>query len=148
MLTSNFTICTSVLWYLIISVTELHFRLNRIGGVMLSVLASSVVYRGFKSRSGQTKNYEISMYCFSAKHAALRNKSEERRARNQNDMSEWSDIFTRGLSFQWIRAITKLPNSEKSYKGKVKTHNYINTKSVNNRKTVKTVMTLTWYRHF
>jgi hypothetical protein len=25
-----------------------------------------------------------------------------------------------------IRAITKLPNSEQSYKGKVKTHKYIN----------------------
>ena len=25
-----------------------------------------------------------------------------------------------------IREITKLPNSEQSYKGKVKTHNYIN----------------------
>jgi len=34
-----------------------------------------------------------------------------------------------------IRVITKLPNSEQSYKGKVKTHNYIKqTKSVNNRK--------------
>jgi hypothetical protein len=48
-----------------------------------------------------------------------------------------------------IRVITKLPNSEQSYKGKVKTHKYKKqTKSVNNRKTVKTVMTLTWYRHF
>jgi len=47
------------------------------------------------------------------------------------------------------RVITKLPNSEQSYKGKVKTHKYINRQySVNNRKTVKTVMTLTWYRHF
>ena len=27
---------------------------------------------------------------------------------------------------QSIRVITKLPNSEQSYKGKVKTHNYIN----------------------
>jgi hypothetical protein len=27
---------------------------------------------------------------------------------------------------QRIRLITKLPNSEQSYKGKVKTHNYIN----------------------
>ena len=27
-----------------------------------------------------------------------------------------------------IRVITKLPNSEQSYKGKVKTHNYINSK--------------------
>ena len=43
-----------------------------------------------------------------------------------------------------IRVITKLPNSEQSYKGKV----YKQTKSVNNRKTVKTAMTLTWYRHF
>ena len=28
--------------------------------------------------------------------------------------------------FQKIKVITKLPNSEQSYKGKVKTHNYIN----------------------
>jgi hypothetical protein len=28
--------------------------------------------------------------------------------------------------FQKIRVITKLPNSEQSYKGKVKTHKYIN----------------------
>ena len=43
---------------------------------------------------------------------------------------------------QQIRLITKLPNSEQSYKGKVKTHKYIykQTKSVNNRKAVKTVM--------
>jgi hypothetical protein len=26
----------------------------------------------------------------------------------------------------WIRVITKLPNSEQSYKGKIKTHKYIN----------------------
>ena len=32
------------------------------------------------------------------------------------------------LSYQeWtLKVITKLPNSEQSYKGKVKTHNYIN----------------------
>ena len=29
-------------------------------------------------------------------------------------------------SFNTIRVITKLPNSEQSYKGKVKTHKYIN----------------------
>jgi hypothetical protein len=37
--------------------------------------------------------------------------------------------------------MTKLPNSEQSYKGKVK-YVYKQTKSVNNRKTVKTAMTL------
>ena len=26
----------------------------------------------------------------------------------------------------WIKVITKLPNSEQSYKGEVQTHNYIN----------------------
>jgi hypothetical protein len=30
------------------------------------------------------------------------------------------------MSIPTIRVITKLPNSEQSYKGKVKTHNYIN----------------------
>jgi hypothetical protein len=32
----------------------------------------------------------------------------------------------RKLKFEQIRVITKLSNSEQSYKGKVKTHNYIN----------------------
>ena len=30
------------------------------------------------------------------------------------------------ISLDIIKVITKLPNSEQSYKGKVKTHNYIN----------------------
>ena len=38
--------------------TELKLN-NRIGGVMVSVLASSAVDRGFKIRSGQTKDYEM-----------------------------------------------------------------------------------------
>jgi hypothetical protein len=37
-----------------------------IGGVMVSVLASSAVYRGFELRSGQTKDYKIGNCCFSA----------------------------------------------------------------------------------
>jgi hypothetical protein len=44
---------------------------------MVSVLASSVVDRGFKPRSGQTKDYKIGICCFSTKHAALRRKSKE-----------------------------------------------------------------------
>jgi hypothetical protein len=47
-----------------------------------------------------------------------------------------------------IRVITKLPNSEQSYKGKVKTHTYINRQSQSTTGKLKTVMTLTWYRHF
>ena len=66
-----------------------------IGGVMVSMLASSAVDRGFEPRSGQTKDYEIGICCFSAKHAALRRKSKDWLARNQNNVSEWSDMSTR-----------------------------------------------------
>jgi hypothetical protein len=38
-----------------------------------------------------------------------------------------TDLYTIWLVNLWqIRVITKLPNSEQSYKGKVKTHNYLN----------------------
>ena len=39
---------------------------NCIGGIMVRVLASSVVDREFEFRSCQTKDYKIGMYCFSA----------------------------------------------------------------------------------
>jgi hypothetical protein len=73
---------------------------NRIGGVMVSVLASSVVDHGFEPRSGQTKDYKIGMCCFSAKYAALRSKSKDWLARNQNNVSEWGDMSIRRLLFQ------------------------------------------------
>jgi hypothetical protein len=43
---------------------------------MVSVLASSAVDRGFEPWSGQTKDYKIGIWCFSAKHDALRSKSK------------------------------------------------------------------------
>ena len=67
---------------------------------MVSLLASSAVDRGFESRSGQTKDYKISICCFFAKQAALRIKSKDWLARNQYNVSEWSDMSTRGLLFQ------------------------------------------------
>ena len=67
---------------------------------MVSVLASSVVDRGFKPRSGQTKDYKIGICCFSAKHAALRRKSKDWLARNQDNVSEWGDMSIHGLLFQ------------------------------------------------
>ena len=78
---------------------------HRIGDVMDCVLASSAVDRGFEPQSGQTKDYKIDICCFSAKHAALRKKSKDWLARNQNNVSEWSDISTRGLLFQWASTI-------------------------------------------
>jgi hypothetical protein len=49
---------------------------NRIGGIVVSVLASSAVDRGFDPRSLQTKDYKIGIWCFSAKHAALMRKTQ------------------------------------------------------------------------
>ena len=69
--------------------------MNRIGGVMVSVLVSSVVERGFETWSSQTNDYEIGICCFSAKHAALRKKSKYWSALNQNNVSEWRDMSTR-----------------------------------------------------
>ena len=51
--------------------------LNRFGGVMINVLSSSLVDRGFDPRSGQTNDYEIGICCFSNKHAALRSKGKD-----------------------------------------------------------------------
>ena len=67
---------------------------------MVSVLASSVVYRGSEPRSGPTKDYKIGICCFSAKHAALRRKSEDWLALNPDNVSEWGDMSIRALFFQ------------------------------------------------
>ena len=68
--------------------------------VTVSVLASSAVDRGFEPRSGQTKDYKIGICCFSAKHLAVRRKSKDWLALDQNNVSEWSDMSTRGVLFQ------------------------------------------------
>jgi hypothetical protein len=51
----------------------------------------------YEPRSCQTKEYTIGICCFSARNAALRRKSKDWLARNQNNVSEWSDIST-----QWL----------------------------------------------
>ena len=66
---------------------------------MISVVTSSAKDRGFEPRSGQTKDYTIGMCFFSTKHAALRRKGKDWLARNQNNVSEWSNMSTCGLLF-------------------------------------------------
>jgi hypothetical protein len=53
-------------------------------------------------------------FCFSAKHAALWRKSKDWLARNEDNVSEWGDIFTHGLLFQWASTIKiwKLTSSQ------------------------------------
>ena len=86
-------------------IIQLSKHCNHIGGVMVSLLVSSAVDHGFEPRSGQTKDYKIGICCFSAKHASLRRKSKDWLAPNQNNVSEWSDMSTRGVLFQWASTI-------------------------------------------
>ena len=72
---------------------------NRIGGVMVSELDSSVIDRGFEPHSGHTKDYKFGICCFSSKHTALRSKSKDWLARNQDNVS------IRRLLFQWVSTI-------------------------------------------
>ena len=62
--------------------------LSCICGEIVSVLASSAVDRRFEPQSDQTKDYKTGISCFFAKHAALRRKSKDRLAGNQNNVSE------------------------------------------------------------
>ena len=72
---------------------------------MVSVLTSSVVDRWFEPQSSQTKDYEIGIYCFSAKHTALRRKNKDWLARNEDNVSEWGNMSIYGLLFQWASTI-------------------------------------------
>jgi hypothetical protein len=66
------------------------------------MLTSSAADRGFESQSGQTKDYRISICCFTAKHTTLRSKNKDWLAWNQNNMSEWSNMSTSELLFQLL----------------------------------------------
>ena len=60
---------------------------------MVSVHASSARDRGFEPGSGQNKGYKIGICCISVKHVALRRKSKDWLAWNQNNVSESGAIF-------------------------------------------------------
>jgi hypothetical protein len=72
---------------------------------MVSMLASSVVDRGFEPRSGITNDYKIGICCFSAKHAALRKNGKDWLALNQDNVYDRGDMSIRGLLFQWTSTI-------------------------------------------
>ena len=54
-----------------------YYLKHRIGGVMVSVIASSAIDRGLELRSGQIKDYKISICCFSAKYTTLKSKKKD-----------------------------------------------------------------------
>jgi hypothetical protein len=63
-------------------------RGNRIGGVMFSVLVSSVEDQGFEPCSGQTKDYKIGICCFFTKYTALRKNSKDCLAQIKDNVFE------------------------------------------------------------
>ena len=73
--------------------------INLIGGVMFGVLASSDLDHRIESWLGQTKYNKTGFGCFPANHTALRNKSKDWLARNEDNVSEWSNMSTHGLLF-------------------------------------------------
>jgi hypothetical protein len=66
---------------------------------MVNVLALSAVDCGFEPPC-QTKDYKIGIWCYFARYAALRRKSKDCLAGNKDNVSEWSDMFTRQMLFQ------------------------------------------------
>ena len=74
--------------------------LDGIVGVMVSIHASGAVVCGFEPNRIKPKTIKLGFSCFSAKHVALRRKSKDWMARNQNNVSQWGNMSTRGLLFQ------------------------------------------------
>ena len=67
---------------------------------MVSILTLSLVDHGFEPRSGKTKDYKIGICCFSTKQTALKRKSKDFLAQDQDDVSELSDRPTYELLVQ------------------------------------------------
>ena len=69
-------------------------------GVMVSMQALSGVDCELEPRLGQSKDYKIGICCFFDKHATLRSKSKDWLARNQDNVSEWSNMSNHGMLFR------------------------------------------------
>jgi hypothetical protein len=91
---------------LIVLCLRFHCWVNRIGGVMVSVLASSAVDHG----SGRTKNYKIGICCFFAKYAALRRKSQD--WLDRDSVSEWTDKTKEGTLISILKMLFPFFNDE------------------------------------
>ena len=73
---------------------------NGINGFLACMLASSAVDHVFEQLSGQTIDDKIGICCFSAKHTALRTNIKDWLLWNQDNVSEWHNMYTCGLLFE------------------------------------------------
>ena len=60
--------------------------------VMVGMLASRAVDRGFEPQPGKSTDYEIGICCFFSKHTALRSKNKDWLDQNRDIVSECSDM--------------------------------------------------------
>ena len=74
--------------------------MNRIVGVMASVLTSSTVDRGLLLQSPQTKYYKTGICCFSDKQVVLMSMCQDLLPLNQGNVSEWSNKSSHELLSQ------------------------------------------------
>ena len=75
-------------------------RIHVLGGSFISFVKQAenfILTKIYKTSSGQTKDYQINVCCFST---ALGRKSKDWLAWNQDDVSEWDDMSIHGLLFQ------------------------------------------------
>ena len=79
---------------------KLSLDINRISGVVVSMLASSAVNRGFETPGQVKPKTEIGICCFSAKHEALKRKSKVWLDQKQDIESEWGNMSTGRMLFQ------------------------------------------------
>jgi hypothetical protein len=52
-------------------------------------------------------DYQLVFVAYNAKHAELRRKSKNWLARDQDNVSEWGDMYIRGLLFQLANTLKK-----------------------------------------
>ena len=69
---------------------------------------------GLRALLGQTKDYNIGICCFSAKHAALRSKSKDWLAQNQDNVSTLIVLSYINIHIvQWkVITLTHLPEAQ------------------------------------
>ena len=80
---------------------------DHISGVMVRVLGSSSIDRRIELLLDQSQDNKTGICSFSAKHVALRRKDKYQLNRNQDNVSEWSDMYTRRLLFQGTSTINQ-----------------------------------------
>lgn len=103
-----------------------HSSCYRLGGVIVSVFASSAGGRWSIPCLGQIKNIINSICCLFAKHASLRNKSKDWSAQIQNNASGLSDMTSCGLLLSLASMIKKPVRRVSLVQSKVHPSSFIN----------------------